>query len=117
MTLYIEQEEEPAESEEGVLPDLEEGQKVKPLEIIPKQHFTQPPPRYSEASLVRTMEELRIGRPSTMPPPSTPPEARYVYMEDRRFHPTELGKIVVALLKEHFPNIIDTEFTAQLSKG
>ena len=118
MTLYIEQEEEPSESEEGVLPDLEEGEKVKPLKIIPKQHFTQPPPRYSEASLVRTMEELGIGRPSTYAPhPSTPLQKRdYVYMEDRRFHPTELGKIVVALLKEHFPNIIDTEFTAQMEQ-
>ena len=117
MTLYIEQEEEPAESEEGVLPDLEEGQKVKPLEIIPKQHFTQPPPRYSEASLVRTMEELGIGRPSTYAPTIDTLQKRdYVYMEDRRFHPTELGKIVVALLKEHFPNIIDTEFTAQLEQ-
>ncbi len=99
------------------MPDLQEGEKVKLLKIIPKQHFTQPPPRYSEASLVRTMEELGIGRPSTYAPTIDTLQKRdYVYMEDRRFHPTELGKIVVALLKEHFPNIIDTEFTAQMEQ-
>ncbi|HHW92302.1 MAG TPA: type I DNA topoisomerase [Firmicutes bacterium] len=102
------------EEEEG-LPELVEGQELKLLELEPKQHFTQPPPRYSEASLVKTLEEQGIGRPSTYAPiVSTILQRGYVTMEERRFVPTELGFIVTDLLTEFFPEIIDVEFTANL---
>src|SRR5690606_33157627 len=100
------------QEEEGLLPELVEGQELKLLELEPKQHFTQPPPRYSEASLVKTLEEKGIGRPSTYAPiVSTILQRGYVTMEERRFVPTELGFIVTDLLTEFFPNIIDVEFT------
>lgn len=103
------------QEEEGLLPELVEGQELKLLELEPKQHFTQPPPRYSEASLVKTLEEKGIGRPSTYAPiVSTILQRGYVTMEERRFVPTELGFIVTDLLTEFFPNIIDVEFTANM---
>src|SRR6185436_6692497 len=85
------------------------------LQVEPKQHFTQPPPRYSEASLVRALEEQGIGRPSTYAQIiSTIQDRGYVEMEDRRFHPTGLGEVVVKLLVKVFPDIFDVEFTSQM---
>ena len=86
-------------------------------EIDPKQHFTQPPPRYTEARLVKTLEELGIGRPSTYAPTLDTIQKRgYVTLDAKRFIPTELGGIVHQAVNEFFPNIIDVEFTAQMEK-
>jgi DNA topoisomerase-1 len=114
MSVYIEQEDE-EQPEEGKIPPLVKGQQLKLVKLEPKQHFTQPPPRYSEALLVKTMEDLGIGRPSTYAPTIETIQKRgYVVLEDRRFRPTELGQIVIDLLQEHFPNVVDIDFTAQL---
>ncbi len=117
MRIYIEgRDEEPAErEEEGLLPELSEGQRLELLELEPKQHHTQPPPLYTEAMLVKTLEEKGIGRPSTYAPIiETIQQRGYVTREERRFVPSELGRLVLDLLKEHFPRIIDVEFTADL---
>ncbi|MDI6870340.1 MAG: type I DNA topoisomerase [Bacillota bacterium] len=111
----------PAEDEEeaveGQLPQLVAGERLALQDLQAEQHFTEPPPRYSEAMLVKTMEELGIGRPSTYAPTiETILDREYVRLEDRRFVPTDLGFVVVDLLKEHFPNIIDVDFTAALEK-
>jgi DNA topoisomerase I len=117
MTLYIEGTDE-KEDEEGYLPDLQPGQHLKPYKIDPTQHFTQPPPRYTEARLVKTMEELGIGRPSTYAPTLDTIQKRgYVLLEERKLVPTELGEIVVDILKEFFPQIIDVEFTAKMEEN
>jgi DNA topoisomerase-1 len=117
MTLYIEGNDEGKDEGEKFLPDLKEGEVLSMPELVPKQHFTQPPPRYTEARLVRTMEELGIGRPSTYAPTLETIQKRgYVVIEDKRFIPTELGEIVVKMLKEFFPQIIDVEFTAHMEK-
>ncbi len=98
-------------------PGLEEGQPQKLVRLIPEQHFTQPPPRYTEASLVRALEENGIGRPSTYAPTlSTLQQRGYVVRENRRLTPTETGIIVNDLLAEYFPNIIDTGFTARMER-
>lgn len=103
------------EETDRLLPALTEGDEVETLSITPKQHFTQPPPRYSEASLVKVLEELGIGRPSTYAPTIETIQKRgYVTLENRRFVPTELGEIVISLLSEFFPEIIDVEFTAKM---
>ncbi len=95
--------------------ELEEGQLQHLLKLLPEQHFTQPPPRFSEATLVKTLEENGIGRPSTYAPTlSTLQNRGYVYREERRLIPTETGLIVNDLLLEHFPNIVDTSFTARM---
>ncbi len=100
---------------EQLLPELTKGETLLLLGLEPKQHFTQPPPRYTEAMLVRTLEEKGIGRPSTYAPIiSTIQQRGYVLKEDRHFVPTELGKLVIQLLKENFPRIIDVEFTARM---
>ncbi|UOF89347.1 type I DNA topoisomerase [Fodinisporobacter ferrooxydans] len=117
MSLYIEGTDE-SEEEQGYLPDLQPQQRLKPNQIEPKQHFTQPPPRYTEARLVKTMEELGIGRPSTYAPTLDTIQKRgYALMEDKKLVPTELGEIVVDILKEFFPQIIDVEFTANMEKN
>jgi len=98
-----------------LLPDIEEGMLVQSKEIDPKQHFTQPPPRYTEARLVKTLEELGIGRPSTYAPTLDTIQKRgYVALENKRFVPTELGLIVHELMVEFFPEILDLEFTAKM---
>ena len=95
------------------LPELEEGMQARMGEIQPDQHFTQPPPRYTEASLVRALEEKGIGRPSTYAPTiSTIISRGYVARENKRLMPTELGKIVNDLMCKNFPNIVDITFTA-----
>ena len=86
-------------------------------DIDPKQHFTQPPPRYTEARLVKTLEELGIGRPSTYAPTLDTIQKRgYVALDNKRFVPTELGEIVLELIREFFPEIINTEFTAKMEQ-
>ncbi len=94
---------------------LEEGQIQELVHLIPKQHFTQPPPRFSEASLVQTLEENAIGRPSTYAPTLSTIQARgYVERIDKRLEPTETGEIVNDLLVKHFPDIVDFGFTARM---
>ena len=114
MTLYVEGTDE-KEEEEGMIPDLTVNQEIKKEKIEPKQSFTEPPPRYTEASLVKTLEEKGIGRPSTYSPTiTTILERRYIEKEQKQLIPTELGKVVNKLLKENFANIMDVEFTANI---
>ncbi|MGQ9698691.1 MAG: DNA topoisomerase, partial [Armatimonadota bacterium] len=101
------------ESEKQVLPELKEGQPLVLIALVPKQRFTEPPPRYSEATLVKALEEKGIGRPSTYATIiSTIRDRGYVVMEEKRFKPTELGRKVNDLLVRYFPDIVDVEFTA-----
>jgi DNA topoisomerase I len=97
------------------LPPLEEGQRLELVQLIPEQHFTQPPPRFTEASLVKELEEKGIGRPSTYAAIlSTIQDKEYVEKKENRFFPTDLGKIVNELLVDAFPKILDVEFTAHM---
>ncbi len=115
MKVYIEGNDDGKKEEDRLLPHLEEGMKVEKETIEPNQHFTQPPPRYTEARLVKTLEELGIGRPSTFAPTLDTIQRRgYVALEDKRFVPTELGEIVLELISEFFPEILDVEFTAKM---
>ncbi|KYG89494.1 type I DNA topoisomerase [Metasolibacillus sp. FSL K6-0083] len=117
MKLYIEGTDDQTEETTKLLPEMEVGDEVKALEIEPKQHFTQPPPRYSEARLVKTLEELGIGRPSTYAPTLDTIQKRgYVQLDAKRFVPTELGEIVHQLVLEFFPEIINIEFTAKMEQ-
>ncbi len=103
--------------QEQKLPSMQVDQLLELSNLEPKQHFTQPPPRYTEAALVKTMEEMGIGRPSTyVPTIETIVHRGYVVREQKQFMPTELGKVVVDLLKQHFSGIIDAEFTAQMEE-
>ncbi|MBQ4145824.1 MAG: type I DNA topoisomerase [Clostridia bacterium] len=115
MTLYVESKDE-AEEKSKKLPTLTEGQELLLKDIESEQHFTQPPARYTEASLVKAMEEEGIGRPSTYAPTlATITSARgYVARDGKSLYPTELGYIVTDLLKENFKDIVDTEFTANM---
>lgn len=104
-------------SEDVNLPGLEEGDVVKVVKPDAKQHFTQPPARYTEASLVKTMEELGIGRPSTYSPTiSTILSRGYVEKENKYLKPTELGMLITELLEDYFPDILDINFTAEMEK-
>ncbi|WP_163101494.1 type I DNA topoisomerase [Peribacillus alkalitolerans] len=115
MKVYVEGTDDTVEEKENMLPDLSEGDTVFSKDIEPKQHFTQPPPRFTEARLVKTLEELGIGRPSTYAPTLDTIQKRgYVGLDNKRFVPTELGEIVYELVKEFFPEIIDVEFTAKM---
>ncbi|MCP8616533.1 type I DNA topoisomerase [Salirhabdus salicampi] len=115
MKVYIEGNDDNKKEEDKLLPPLEEGTKVKAKKINPNQHFTQPPPRYTEARLVKTLEELGIGRPSTFAPTLDTIQRRgYVALDNRRFVPTELGEIVTDIMSEYFPEIIDVNFTAKM---
>lgn len=115
MKVYIEGTDDQTEEATKILPELHVGDKIKSVEIIPKQHFTQPPPRYTEARLVKELEELGIGRPSTYAPTVDVIQRRgYVQLDNKRFVPTELGEIVHSLMMEFFPEIIDIEFTAKM---
>jgi DNA topoisomerase-1 len=99
------------------IPDIKPGQVLNLKEIKPEQHFTQPPPRYSEASLVKLLEEKNIGRPSTYAPIiETILKRHYVERQNKQFVPAELGFIVVDLLTQHFGNILDTQFTAKMEE-
>ncbi|AXF55142.1 type I DNA topoisomerase [Salicibibacter kimchii] len=115
MKVYVEGSDDNKKEESKLLPALEEGNTATKKTLEPTQHFTQPPPRYTEARLVRTMEELGIGRPSTYAPTLDTVQRRgYVALQDRRFVPTELGEIVLDLIVEFFPEILNVEFTAQM---
>ena len=115
MTLYVEGTDKEEIEEEGMLPELEENQEVKLKKLNPKQSFTEPPPRYTEASLVKALEEKGIGRPSTYSPTiTTILERRYIEKEKKQLYPTELGKVVNKLLTENFTDVINVEFTAKI---
>ncbi len=105
----------PEEDEERLLPPLEEGEIVKLLEIKADQHFTEPPPRYGEARLVKSLEEHGIGRPSTYASIiSTLQQREYVILENKRFIPTDVGRVVNKFLTDHFTQYVDYDFTAKL---
>ena len=115
MTLYVEGTDSEEKEEEGMLPELEENQEVTLKKLNPKQSFTEPPPRYTEASLVKALEEKGIGRPSTYSPTiTTILERRYIEKEKKQLYPTELGKVVNKLLTENFTDVINVEFTAKI---
>ena len=115
MTLYVESTENAKEEEFTKIPDLKENEEVKKEELTSKQSFTEPPARYTEASLVKTLEEKGIGRPSTYAPIITTILARrYVEKQQKQLVPTDLGKIVNKLLIENFGDIINVEFTAKM---
>ncbi|KKB75614.1 MULTISPECIES: type I DNA topoisomerase [Bacillus] len=117
MKVYVEGKDDQLEEKNKMLPDLAEGDTVLSKDIEPEQHFTQPPPRYTEARLVKTLEELGIGRPSTYAPTLDTIQKRgYVALDNKRFVPTELGGIVLDLIMEFFPEIINVEFTAKMEK-
>ncbi|ACG62335.1 DNA topoisomerase I TopA [Streptococcus equi subsp. zooepidemicus MGCS10565] len=98
-----------------MLPEMAEGEVVKKVTLTPEQHFTQPPARYSEASLIKTLEENGVGRPSTYAPTLDVIQRRYyVKLAAKRFEPTELGEIVNQLIVEFFPDIVDVKFTADM---
>lgn len=109
----------PEEEEEGkLIPELSVDEVLDLLRLLPEQHFTQPPPRYSEATLVKALEEYGIGRPSTYAPIlSTIQQRGYVERVDRRLVPTETGKLVNDLLVQHFPDIVDVGFTAHMEEN
>ena len=105
----------PEESEGKIFPPLSKGEILDLLRLLPEQHFTKPPPRYSEATLIRTLEEYGIGRPSTYASIISIIQTRgYVDREDRRLTPTEIGFIVSDILVKHFPDIINVDFTARM---
>ena len=115
MTLYVEGSDSNEKEEAGMLPPLKEQQEVILENIEPKQSFTEPPPRYTEASLVKALEEKGIGRPSTYSPTiTTILERRYIEKIQKQLVPTELGKIVNKLLTENFSDVINVEFTAKI---
>ena len=115
LAVYEESRDEETEAVGAPLPDLQEGDKAKAFEVKPEQHFTQPPVRYNEASLVKAMEEKGIGRPSTYATiVSTIQDREYVNKVDKRLQPTALGEVVTGLMLERFNDIIDVEFTANM---
>ncbi|SHF31803.1 DNA topoisomerase I [Seinonella peptonophila] len=115
MKVYVEGSDDQKAKEESFLPALEVGEYLKKKDIVPKQHFTQPPPRYTEARLVKTLEEQGIGRPSTYAPTLHTIQRRgYVLLEENRFIPSELGEIVIGLMEEFFPEILNIEFTVNM---
>ena len=115
MALYVESKDQEEKEDDGKIPELEEGEKLKKEKIEPIQSFTQPPPRYTEASLVKTLEEKGIGRPSTYSPTiTTILERRYIEKEKKQLIPTDLGKVVNKLLVENFSEIVNEEFTANM---
>jgi DNA topoisomerase-1 len=114
--VYVEGRDDEEEDERlAVLPELRDGEPLTLLDLLSEQHFTQPPPRFSEASLIKALEEHGIGRPSTYAPTmETIKQRGYVTLEDRRLMPTESAFKVTDLLVEHFPEIVDPEFTARM---
>jgi DNA topoisomerase I len=115
MKVYVEGNDDGKKEEDRSLPDVQEGMKVEKKDLEPTQHFTQPPPRYTEARLVRTMEELGIGRPSTYAPTLDTIQKRgYVALDEKKFVPTELGGLVLEMTLEFFPEVFNVEFTAKM---
>jgi len=117
MKLYIEGVDDESEEKEGVLPPLAEGEQLDLVKLLPEQHFTQPPPRYSEATLVKTLEEYGIGRPSTYASIlNTLVERKYTRLDKKRFIPEDVGMVVNDLLVNHFTKYVDYNFTADLEE-
>ena len=117
LKVYREGKEDKEEYTDVTMPDLVEGQELKLKKLEPKQHFTEPPPRYTEATLVKALEEKGIGRPSTYSPIiSTIQDRNYVVKDKKLFIPTELGEKVTELMREYFANIVNEEFTADMEK-
>jgi len=117
MKLYIEGTDEAEEEAEGTLPPLAEGEALTLKDLQAEQHFTQPPPRYTEASLVKTLEENGIGRPSTYASIiQTLVTRKYVRLDKRTFYPEDVGMVVSDLLVKHFPKYVDYQFTAELEE-
>jgi DNA topoisomerase-1 len=117
MKLYTEGVDDEAEEKEGVLPPLEEGDQLSLTKLLPEQHFTQPPPRYTEATLVKTLEEYGIGRPSTYASiMNTLVERKYTRLDKKRFVPEDVGMVVSDLLVNHFTRYVDYNFTASLEE-
>ncbi|MBS4008275.1 MAG: type I DNA topoisomerase [Clostridium sp.] len=117
MKLYTEGKDEEEKEEGGLLPELAAGELLSLLQLDPKQHFTQPPSRFSEAMLVKTLEEKGIGRPSTYAPIIETLQTRgYVTRENKLFYATELGHVVLEQLLEFFPDILEVDFTAQMEE-
>lgn len=114
-TVLYEEGKDEEEEAKGALPVLESGMPLKCKELVGNQHFTQPPPRYTEASLIKALEENGIGRPSTYATTISTITAReYVTRENKTLKPTELGEVITKLMKEHFPKIVNIKFTAQV---
>ncbi|NOU68442.1 type I DNA topoisomerase [Paenibacillus sp. LMG 31461] len=117
MKVYVESNDDGTTEEDKLLPPLSKGDSLPKQSVEPKQHFTQPPPRYTEARLVRALEEMGIGRPSTYAPTLETIQKRgYVAIEEKKFVPTELGELVIQLMQEFFPEILDIEFTAHMEE-
>jgi DNA topoisomerase I len=115
--VYLEGRDDDVEEDAGTLPELTVGQVLRLVELTPEQHFTEPPPRYTEASLVKALEEHGIGRPSTYSPTiSTLQERKYVRLDRKRFHPEDVGIVVTDLLADVFPKVIDLGFTAEMEE-
>lgn len=115
--VYQEGKDDEAPEEEAQLPELNPGDMLKLLKVDPRQHFTQPPPRYTEATLIKTLEEKGIGRPSTYAPTiDTILKRNYVLVEEKRLKPTDLGQVVVDLLKQKFSKVVDYDFTAEMEE-
>lgn len=115
MSVYLEDQDDVSEEEGGILPAMKAGEKIPLNDILGSQHFTAPPPRYSEASLIKALEERGIGRPSTYASIiSTLLNREYVELEQRRFIPTTIGKVVNDFLTNHFERYVDYDFTADL---
>lgn len=116
MTIYTEgKDQEDGSEKDKILPVFSEGELLKLIEITPKQHFTEPPPRFSEATLVKELEDKGIGRPSTYAAIiSNIQDREYVRLDNKRFFPTELGMLVTGLLVDNFPDIMNVEFTARM---
>ena len=113
--VYEESRDEDEEAPQSPLPDLKEGEPLKLNSLAPGQHFTQPPARFTEATLIKALEEKGVGRPSTYAPTiSTITDRQYVVKEGKHLRPTPLGEVVTGLMKEKFPDIVDTDFTAQM---
>ena len=117
MSLYVEGNDENLEEKDVILPPIEEGDILKLNELQPEQHFTESKPRYTEASLVKALEEKGIGRPSTYAPTiTTIIDRMYVTREKKLLHPTELGRVVDTLLKDYFKDIVNLTFTAEMEE-
>jgi len=118
ISVYEEGKDDPEEEKVAILPALSVGDKLDLLELKPEQHFTQPPPRYTEATLIKALEEYGIGRPSTYAPIlSTIQEREYVRKENKSLVPTPLGEVVTELMKSNFSDIVDVDFTAKMEES
>ena len=115
--VYEESRDDEEEAPQSPLPDLKEGERVKEETFTPEQHFTQPPARYTEATLIKALEEKSIGRPSTYAPTvSTILDREYVIKEGRNLRPTPLGEVVTGLMRDKFPDVADPTFTARMEE-